>query len=162
MLAKKFIHTFSTNVGKAAYLEDWVTKITVVAAWDADFNVTFEWNESTGDPGAFIMKNQHHSQFYLKTITSEDFRGHGRVRFLWNSWVCAAKRQKHKHVFFANKVLFPAWLRNNEKPHYISTSSYMISIVCQLLLWLLALTKKKDYSLWNCHTIQSVLSNLQS
>lgn len=77
-----------------------------MTAGDTEFNVTLDWDESMGDPGAFIIENQHHSQFYLKTITLEDFPGHGRVHFVCNSWVYPTKRYKNKRVFFANKVLF--------------------------------------------------------
>ncbi|KAL1806544.1 probable linoleate 9S-lipoxygenase 5 [Daucus carota subsp. sativus] len=102
------------KLGKAAFLEDWVTKITAVAAGDAEFNVTLDWDESIGDPGAFIITNQHHSQFYLKTITLEDFPGHGRVHFVCNSWVYPAKRYKNKRVFFANKCYLP-----HETPEFL-------------------------------------------
>ena len=70
--------------------------------------MTADWDESIGDPGAFIITNQPHSQFYLRPITLEDFPG-------WQSpfrlscktkWVYPAKRYKSKQVFFANKVPF--------------------------------------------------------
>ncbi|KAL8105120.1 linoleate 9S-lipoxygenase 5-like isoform X2 [Apium graveolens] len=102
------------KLGKAAFLEDWVTKITAVTAGDAEFNVTLDWDESMGDPGAFIIENQHHSQFYLKTITLEDFPGHGRVHFVCNSWVYPTKRYKNKRVFFANKCYLP-----HETPEFL-------------------------------------------
>ncbi|KAE8670317.1 hypothetical protein F3Y22_tig00112159pilonHSYRG00249 [Hibiscus syriacus] len=60
------------KVGKPANLENWIMKIAPVSAED----VTFEWDESMGVPGAFIIKNKHHSQFYLKTVT-----------FVCNSWI---------------------------------------------------------------------------
>ncbi|KAA8536874.1 hypothetical protein F0562_029352 [Nyssa sinensis] len=64
------------KLGKAAYLEDWITKITSLTASDSTFNVTFDWDEEIGIPGAFIIKNYHHSEFYLKTLTLEDVPGH--------------------------------------------------------------------------------------
>ncbi|KAJ4979709.1 hypothetical protein NE237_010489 [Protea cynaroides] len=41
------------------------------------YRVTFNWDETIGIPGAFIIKNMHHSQFYLKTVTLEDVPGIG-------------------------------------------------------------------------------------
>ncbi|KAL6511359.1 Lox9p [Orobanche hederae] len=71
---------------KEAYLEDWVSKLTSLNAEDhATYNVTFDWDESLGVPGALIVKNQHHSQLYLKTVTLEDVPGHGPVHFICDS-----------------------------------------------------------------------------
>lgn len=92
------------EIGKAAVLEDWITKVTPMSAGEASFSVTFEWNESMGVPGAFVIKNQHHSQFYLKTLTLEHVPDHGTVHFVCNSWVYPAHRYKYNRVFFANKV----------------------------------------------------------
>ncbi|KAL8100220.1 putative linoleate 9S-lipoxygenase 5 [Apium graveolens] len=95
------------KLSKAAYLENWITRITSVTAEDASFSITFDWNESMGLPGAFIIKNHHRSQFYLKTVTLEDFPGHGRVHFVCNSWVYPAHCYKYDRVFFANKAYLP-------------------------------------------------------
>ncbi|RZC71502.1 hypothetical protein C5167_035643 [Papaver somniferum] len=65
------------KVGKEAYLEDWVNKITSLTAGLSEFHVTFEWGESTGIPGAFFIKNFHHSEFFLKTLILEDVPGSG-------------------------------------------------------------------------------------
>ncbi|KAL3648951.1 Lox9p [Castilleja foliolosa] len=96
------------KLGKEAYLEDWVSKITSLAAEnDASFNVTLDWEESIGLPGAFIIRNHHHSQFYLKTVTLDDVPGHGHVRFECNSWVYPTHRYKYDRVFFTNKTYLP-------------------------------------------------------
>lgn len=89
-----------------AFLERWVSKISsLTTAGDAEFGVTFEWEESMGVPGAFIIRNNHHSQFYLKTLTIEDIPGHGPVTFVCNSWVYPAHRYTQDRVFFTNKVI---------------------------------------------------------
>ncbi|XP_040987357.1 probable linoleate 9S-lipoxygenase 5 [Juglans microcarpa x Juglans regia] len=93
--------------GKAAYLEKWISTITPLTAGETAFTVTFDWDESMGVPGALIVKNHHHSQFYLKTITLEHVRGHGRVHFVCNSWVYPAHRYKYHRVFFSNKTYLP-------------------------------------------------------
>ncbi|KAL8162695.1 hypothetical protein V2J09_014184 [Rumex salicifolius] len=96
------------KVGKAAYLEKWVTKVTPFTAGETAFNVTFEWDDDNiGFPGAFIVKNHHHSQFYLRTVTLDDVPGHGRIHFVCNSWVYPTHRYKYNRVFFANKTYLP-------------------------------------------------------
>ncbi|PSS24579.1 Linoleate 9S-lipoxygenase [Actinidia chinensis var. chinensis] len=95
------------KLGKPANLEDWDTKITALTAPGVTFNVTFEWEEEIGVPGAFIIKNSHHNEFYLKTVTLEDVPGHGRVHFVCNSWVYPASCYKKDRVFFTNQTYLP-------------------------------------------------------
>ncbi|XWS13625.1 hypothetical protein CRYUN_Cryun36dG0053600 [Craigia yunnanensis] len=95
------------KLGKPAYLEKWVATITPLTAGETMFSVTFDWHESMGVPGAFLIKNHHHSQFYLRTVTLEDVPGHGRVHFVCNSWVYPAHRYKYDRVFFSNKTYLP-------------------------------------------------------
>ncbi|KAK9288082.1 hypothetical protein L1049_016529 [Liquidambar formosana] len=78
-----------------------------LSAGDTAFHITFDWEEGMGVPGAFVIKNRHHSQFYLKTLTIEDFPGHGRIDFVCNSWVYPSHRYKYNRVFFANKTYLP-------------------------------------------------------
>ncbi|KAG8636713.1 probable linoleate 9S-lipoxygenase 5 [Manihot esculenta] len=95
------------RLGKAAYLEKWVSGITTITAGETEFDVSFDWDESMGVPGAFIIKNHHHSQFYLKTVTLDDVPGHGRLHFVCNSWVYPTHRYKYHRVFFSNKTYLP-------------------------------------------------------
>ncbi|KAJ9538367.1 hypothetical protein OSB04_031100 [Centaurea solstitialis] len=95
------------TIGKAARVEDWVRKMTGMAAGEASFSVTFEWEESMGVPGALMVKNHHHSQFYLKTVTLENVPGHGTLNFVCNSWVYPVHRYKYDRIFFANKAYLP-------------------------------------------------------
>ena len=60
------------KVGELAYLEDWITTITSLTAGKSAFKVTFHWDNEIGVPGAILIKNKHHSEFYLKSITLED------------------------------------------------------------------------------------------
>jgi len=94
-------------MGNAAYLEKWVSTRTPLTAGETTFHVTFDWHDSMGVPGAFILKNHHHSQFYLRTVTL-DVPGHGRIHFVCNSWVYPAHRYKYNRVFFSNKVICDA------------------------------------------------------
>ncbi|GAB4843410.1 hypothetical protein Ancab_013372 [Ancistrocladus abbreviatus] len=95
------------RLGIPAYLEKWVSTVTPLTAGETAFSVSFDWDESIGVPGAFIIRNHHHSQFYLKTVTLEDVPGHGRIHFVCNSWVYPAHRYKYDRVFFANKTYLP-------------------------------------------------------
>lgn len=105
------------KMGKEAHLEKWISTISSLSSSvDTEFSTTFEWNyESMGVPGAFIIQNHHHTQFYLKSLTLEDIPGHGPVQFVCNSWVYPAHRYKYQRVFFSNKVVsvlivFSFWL----------------------------------------------------
>ncbi|KAK1582743.1 hypothetical protein Q3G72_017814 [Acer saccharum] len=93
------------KIGEPAYLEDWITIRTPLAAGESAFDVNFDWDEEEiGVPGAFIITNNHHSEFYLKTVTLDDFPGQGRIHFVCNSWVYPAKHCKYDRVFFSNKA----------------------------------------------------------
>ena len=108
---KILLHVCLANVlqgklGKVAHLEKWVTTVTPLTAVETVFTISFDWDESMGVPGAIIVRNHHHSQFYLRTVTLEDVPGHGRVHFVCNSWVYPAHRYKYNRVFFSNKVIW--------------------------------------------------------
>uniref|UniRef100_A0A2N9FI35 Lipoxygenase n=1 Tax=Fagus sylvatica TaxID=28930 RepID=A0A2N9FI35_FAGSY len=96
------------KLGKTAYLENWITTITPLIAGESAFKVTFDWDEEIGVPGAFIIRNNHHSEFYLKTLTLEDVPGQGRVHFVCNSWVYPAEKYQKDRVFFSNKTYLPS------------------------------------------------------
>ncbi|XP_054806382.1 probable linoleate 9S-lipoxygenase 5 [Prosopis cineraria] len=99
---------FRGKLGKVAHLENWnSTRSSVTATADTEFSITANWDEGMGVPGAFIIRNHHHSQFYLKTVTLEGFPGHGPVHFVCNSWVYPAHRYKYNRVFFSNETYLP-------------------------------------------------------
>ncbi|KAL0284887.1 UNVERIFIED_CONTAM: putative linoleate 9S-lipoxygenase 5 [Sesamum calycinum] len=100
--------SYRGKVGKKAYLEDWITKISPLTAGDTAYNVTFEWTQEMGVPVAFTIANFHHNEFYLKTLTLEDVPGHGRVHFICNSWVYPSEYYKKDRVFFANQTYLPS------------------------------------------------------
>ncbi|XP_051146673.1 probable linoleate 9S-lipoxygenase 5 [Andrographis paniculata] len=93
---------------EAAYLEKWITTVTSVAPdEDSIFNVNFHWEESFDIPGAFIVRNFHHSEFYLKTLTLDDVPGAGSIHFICNSWIYSDEKYKLPRVFFTNKTYLP-------------------------------------------------------
>ncbi|KAJ6694317.1 hypothetical protein OIU85_005040 [Salix viminalis] len=95
------------KLGKPAYLEKWITTVTSLAAGETTFEVTFDWDEEIGVPGAFLIKNNHHNEFYLKTVTLEDVPGLGRVHFVCKSWIYHADHYSKPRIFFANKTYLP-------------------------------------------------------
>ncbi|KAI4330382.1 hypothetical protein MLD38_028674 [Melastoma candidum] len=64
------------KVGKPAYQEKWITTASPLMASDSTYKVTFDWDDEIGLPGAMIVRNNHYSEFYFKTITLEDVPGH--------------------------------------------------------------------------------------
>jgi len=92
------------KLGKPAHLEDWITTIAPLTVGETAFKVTFEWDEEIRTPGAFIIRNNHHSEFYLKSLTLEDVPGQGVIRFICNSWVYPADKYEKDRIFFSNKV----------------------------------------------------------
>ncbi|XP_062143519.1 probable linoleate 9S-lipoxygenase 5 [Alnus glutinosa] len=96
------------KLGNPAYLEDWISTIAPLIAGETAFKVNFDWDEDIAIPGAFLVRNNHHSEFYLKSLTLEDVPGEGRIHFVCNSWVYPADQYKNDRVFFSNKTFLPS------------------------------------------------------
>ncbi|XP_061348489.1 probable linoleate 9S-lipoxygenase 5 [Gastrolobium bilobum] len=96
------------KLGKPAHLEDWITKITPLTAGESAFAVTFDWDEDIGTPGAFLIRNNHHSEFYLRSLTLENVPGQGDIHFICNSWVYPARKYEKDRIFFSNKTYLPS------------------------------------------------------
>ena len=85
--------------------EKWLQNPAPLRASEKQFPVTFNWEvEKQGIPGAIIVKNNHASEFFLKTITLDDVPGHGTIVFVANSWVYPQSKYRYNRVFFANDV----------------------------------------------------------
>ncbi|XP_076947194.1 putative linoleate 9S-lipoxygenase 5 [Bidens hawaiensis] len=95
------------KVGNPTILEDWSTT-TQLSVKDLEYGVKFEWNAEIGLPGALVVKNNHHSEFFLKTLTLEDVPDYGQIHFVCNSWVYPSKRYEKERVFFSNKAYLPS------------------------------------------------------
>ncbi|XP_073039929.1 LOW QUALITY PROTEIN: probable linoleate 9S-lipoxygenase 5 [Primulina eburnea] len=101
-------HELKGKLGAAAHLENWITNITSPTPQDSTFDVKFDWDgEEFGRPGAFIINNFHHTEFYLKTLTLDHVPGHGTIHFVCNSWVYPAHKYKTPRVFFSNQSYLP-------------------------------------------------------
>ncbi|KAL1536016.1 Lox4p [Salvia divinorum] len=98
------------KVGKAAELERWITTITSLKPEDLTYDVTFDWDEEIGIPGAFLIKNSHFTEFFLKTLTLEGVPGHEHapIHFVCNSWVYPSNKYKSDRIFFSNQAYLPS------------------------------------------------------
>ncbi|XP_047955083.1 probable linoleate 9S-lipoxygenase 5 isoform X2 [Salvia hispanica] len=98
------------KVGKGAELERWITKIPSLKPEDSAYEVTFDHEIDIGIPGAFLIKNNHHSEFFLKTLTLEGVPGHEHapMHFVCNSWVYPSDKYKSDRIFFANQAYLPS------------------------------------------------------
>lgn len=136
------------KLGEPAYLEEWITTNTPIAAGESKFKVTFDWDERIGVPGAFIIKNHHHSEFYLKTLTLEDVPGQGRVHFVCNSWVYPAKYYKTDRVFFVNKAsncMFKKMVSKNAK--FLVDISFLFMISYYLYRHIFQVKHRSHYNI---------------
>lgn len=99
------------KLGKPANL-DWITTSTPESqrTGESAFKVIFDWDdEEIGTPGAFLIRNNHHSEFYLKTLTLKDVPGQDDdIHFVCNSWIYPAKNYQKDRVFFSNKAYLPS------------------------------------------------------
>ena len=91
-------------MGKAAHLEEAVVSLKSKTDGETVFRVNFEWDESQGIPGAVLVRNLQHAEFFLKTLTLEGVPGRGTVVFVANSWIYPHKLYSQERIFFANDV----------------------------------------------------------
>ncbi|XP_012089361.2 probable linoleate 9S-lipoxygenase 5 isoform X2 [Jatropha curcas] len=94
------------KLGHPVYLEKWNTSDSIKAS-KRNFQITFDWEEDIGIPGAFTVRNNHHTEFYLESLTLEDVPGHGSIHFVCNSWIYPAENHEKDRVFFPNKAYIP-------------------------------------------------------
>ncbi|CAO2195538.1 unnamed protein product [Urochloa humidicola] len=106
------------KVGAEASLEQWLLNPPPLLAGENKFRVTFNWEvEKHGVPGAIIVKNNHASEFFLKTITLDNVPGRGTVVFVANSWVYPQSKYRYNRVFFANDTYLPSQMPAALKPY---------------------------------------------
>eukprot|EP01018_Ginkgo_biloba_P021021 Gb_04786 [translate_table: standard] len=96
------------HVSERVFLQQWMSipKGLIVADL-TEYEVTFNWDTHLGTPGAFIIKNMHLHEFFLKSLTLQ-LPGGGSVHFVCNSWVYPASKYKTDRVFFSNQSYLPA------------------------------------------------------
>lgn len=101
------------KLGKETQLKNWSINPSTKEG-DSSFQLDFDWEDDIGIPGAFLITNRHHKEFYLKTLTLEQLPNNGsgngncngRLHFICNSWVYPEdKYDNHYRVFFSNQVI---------------------------------------------------------
>ncbi|XP_048135009.1 probable linoleate 9S-lipoxygenase 5 [Rhodamnia argentea] len=96
------------KLGKPVHLEDPVNASTCLTSGELAFSLTHHLDQEMGVPGALLIRSNHHSEFFLKTVTLEDVPGHGQIHFVCNSWVYPAQYYTNDRIFFANKTYLPS------------------------------------------------------
>lgn len=97
--------TNSPKKSSEAVLKDWSKKSNVKAErvnYTAEFLLTSDF----GEPGAITITNKHQQEFFLETITIEQFAS-DPIHFPCNSWVQSRKDHPAKRIFFSNKPYLP-------------------------------------------------------
>lgn len=95
---------FGKTAGEESYLK-W-SPFDGPIATDRHYEITFKWNSDLGVPGAFLIKNMHSREFFLKSLTL-DIPGQGKLRFKCNSWITPYGISKTDRIFFSNKSYLP-------------------------------------------------------
>ncbi|KAH7665659.1 linoleate 9S-lipoxygenase protein [Dioscorea alata] len=104
-------------IGEPANLQPIISVLPSIAAGESNFSVTFKWDEDYGIPGAFIIKNNRTSQFFLKSVTINNFLDKGRIHFDCNSWVYPTDKYKYDRIFFTNDTYLPEKIPAPLKPY---------------------------------------------
>lgn len=94
------------KVGKAANLEGFIMTLPSLLEGQSAFSIHFEYNEDIGIPGAFAIKNNLLTEFYLVSLTLDDIPNHDSIHFVCNSWIYPSFKYKSDRIFFANKVYY--------------------------------------------------------
>ncbi|KAG7025897.1 Linoleate 13S-lipoxygenase 3-1, chloroplastic, partial [Cucurbita argyrosperma subsp. argyrosperma] len=90
---------------KEAVLKDW-SKKTNVKAERVNYIAEFVLTSDFGEPGAITILNKHQQEFFLETITIEQFAS-DPIHFPCNSWIQSRKDHPAKRIFFSNKPYLP-------------------------------------------------------
>ncbi|KAH9301870.1 hypothetical protein KI387_013453, partial [Taxus chinensis] len=101
----------SGKLGEAAFIQKWIstpgrTRERLLAG-ESEYQVEFKWDSNFGTPGAFLIRNLHRHEFFLKSLTIE-IPEQGKVHFVCNSWVYPVSKYNRDRVFFSNKSYLPA------------------------------------------------------
>ena len=86
-----------------ASIKDWCQKRGAKGesvVYTAEFTVDADF----GEPGAVLVANRHHREFFLECIVVESGLPCGTVYFPCNSWVQTTGELPAQRVFFSNKV----------------------------------------------------------
>ncbi|KAK9076990.1 hypothetical protein SSX86_005325 [Deinandra increscens subsp. villosa] len=91
------------KLGKETHLKNWLR-----LEGDSTFELDFDSEDEIGVPGAFLIINRHHKEFYLKTLTLTHVPNVGQLHFICNSWVYPEEHYNNRYrVFFSNQTYLP-------------------------------------------------------
>ncbi|XP_078444696.1 lipoxygenase 3 [Wolffia australiana] len=91
---------------REAVLGGWTEKMK--AGGDkAVLTAEFTSDSSFGTPGAAVLTNRHHREFFVESIVVEGFLS-GPAHFSCHSWVQSCWEQPDKRVFFSDKPCLPS------------------------------------------------------
>lgn len=101
--------TNAPKVSAASNLENWaINKANLDLVADEDYYpVTFSVPKDFGQPGAFIVRNHHPNEFYMKTLRLEA-PDQNTIDFPSYAWVHNYKHYPKDRVFFANTDYLPS------------------------------------------------------
>ncbi|KAJ3670654.1 hypothetical protein LUZ60_008080 [Juncus effusus] len=94
-----------TNL-KEANMGEQVTTLMSLAAGEMKIKVQFEWDVSLGVPGAVMVKSNHKSEFFLRTLIIEGLLGRAKIHFVCNSWIYP--KYSYDRIFFSNDTYLPS------------------------------------------------------
>ncbi|GLJ21753.1 hypothetical protein SUGI_0405840 [Cryptomeria japonica] len=97
----------SGKLGEAAFIRKWKSSGERKISGESTYRIDFKWDFSFGTPGAFLIRNLHCHEFFLKSLNIE-FPEQGNVHFDCNSWVYPVNKYKTDRIFFSNKSYLPA------------------------------------------------------
>ena len=91
------------KVGKPAYPENWLlTPPNLIPEEQTEFAVNFELDDEMATPGAFIIKYNHPTEFFLVSLTLLDVSNHGDIHFICSSWII--HHPKHRLTAFSSSA----------------------------------------------------------
>jgi hypothetical protein len=115
----------ATGIGKLSHemeIENWMESpspsdttsdsSTGGGTYESRFDLEFKVKKEFGVPGAFIIRNHHRDEFFLKSVTIEVKAAQGdeesdhnsTVHFICDSCIYNTKAYKSDRIFFSNKV----------------------------------------------------------
>eukprot|EP00253_Pinus_taeda_P031141 PITA_31141 len=94
------------KLSKSALLHNWISNPEGLVAGNTKYGIEFDWDSNFGTPGAILITNSHHHEFFLISLTLE-VPGHANVHFDCNSWVYPASKYNRTRIFFSNRSYLP-------------------------------------------------------
>ncbi|KAJ7561174.1 hypothetical protein O6H91_03G017100 [Diphasiastrum complanatum] len=98
-----------TNTGKRSQeiaVENWFLAFDGITVGDITYAISFTVDKDFGVPGAFIIRNNHVNEFYLKSV-SLALPDQSTINFICDSWVYNVSKYTSDRIFFSNRHCLP-------------------------------------------------------